>query len=352
MALITCSECGKTISDKANFCPHCGNPLSQLQNTVDSGSSVSNVSNTDFDKYMILARRAKAEDNAENAAKYYDLALRQNPLSWEASFYQVYYTAMGCRIIEINNAASSVAQSIVSTLELVHNSVASNEIGAVLNSLISDCSHIALLLAISAISFASENIDAYGIISERNYRVQLLSTIHEKCISSLCKYFSDFPNIITIAAENHISFLERCKFCFDNDYLANQVSFLTSLITKTKPDYIAPQLIDQPPQLSANKSDSVFVESPKRGCYIATCVYGSYDCPQVWTLRRYRDSTLATTWYGRVFVHLYYTISPTIVKYFGKTRWFKQIWRKKLDRMVARLQIQGVADTPYQDKNW
>lgn len=23
----------------------------------------------------------------------------------------------------------------------------------------------------------------------------------------------------------------------------------------------------------------------KNGCYIATCVYGSYDCPQVWTLR-------------------------------------------------------------------
>ena len=27
------------------------------------------------------------------------------------------------------------------------------------------------------------------------------------------------------------------------------------------------------------------------GCYVATAVYGSYDCPQVWTLRRYRDYT-------------------------------------------------------------
>ena len=33
------------------------------------------------------------------------------------------------------------------------------------------------------------------------------------------------------------------------------------------------------------------------GCYVATAVYGSYDCPQVWTLRRYRDDTLAETWY-------------------------------------------------------
>ena len=29
------------------------------------------------------------------------------------------------------------------------------------------------------------------------------------------------------------------------------------------------------------------------GGYIATCVYDSYDGPPVWTLRRYRDNTLA-----------------------------------------------------------
>ena len=29
------------------------------------------------------------------------------------------------------------------------------------------------------------------------------------------------------------------------------------------------------------------------GCYVATAVYGSYDCPEVWTLRRYRDLYLA-----------------------------------------------------------
>lgn len=41
------------------------------------------------------------------------------------------------------------------------------------------------------------------------------------------------------------------------------------------------------------------------GCYIATCVYGSYDCPQVWTLRRFRDYTLDETWYGRLFIRCY-----------------------------------------------
>ena len=88
------------------------------------------------------------------------------------------------------------------------------------------------------------------------------------------------------------------------------------------------------------------------GCYVATCVYGSYDCPQVWTLRRFRDNTLGSTWYGRLFIHLYYAISPSLVKWFGNTNWFKNLWRGTLNRMVANLQAKGVEDTPYDDKIW
>lgn len=31
MSLITCPECGQSISDKAAACPHCGYPLSALK---------------------------------------------------------------------------------------------------------------------------------------------------------------------------------------------------------------------------------------------------------------------------------------------------------------------------------
>lgn len=88
------------------------------------------------------------------------------------------------------------------------------------------------------------------------------------------------------------------------------------------------------------------------GCYVATAVYGSYDCPQVWTLRRFRDYTLAKTWYGRLFIKTYYAISPTFVKWFGHTEWFKIMWKDKLDCMVANLNSVGVENTPYEDKEW
>lgn len=90
--------------------------------------------------------------------------------------------------------------------------------------------------------------------------------------------------------------------------------------------------------------------SSSGGCYVATAVYGSYDCPEVWTLRRFRDFTLDGTWYGRLFIKSYYAISPTIVKWFGKTEWFRQMWKSPLDRMVRNLQKKGVASTPYNDK--
>lgn len=86
------------------------------------------------------------------------------------------------------------------------------------------------------------------------------------------------------------------------------------------------------------------------GCYIATCVYGSYDCPEVWTLRRFRDYTLDSTWYGKLFIKCYYTVSPSLVKWFGNRKWFKNFWRNNLDKMVMKLKENGIKDTFYQDK--
>lgn len=86
------------------------------------------------------------------------------------------------------------------------------------------------------------------------------------------------------------------------------------------------------------------------GCYVATCVYGSYDCPPVWTLRRYRDFWLAKTLYGRLFISFYYAVSPALVKQFGKKKWFIKLWKTKLDKTVRLLNEKGIEDTPYHDR--
>jgi hypothetical protein len=88
---------------------------------------------------------------------------------------------------------------------------------------------------------------------------------------------------------------------------------------------------------------------PPGSCYIATAVYGSYDCPQVWVLRRYRDYTLAESWFGRAFIHAYYAISPTLVKWFGQNIWFIKFWRNILDRKIKNLRMNGIEDSLYDD---
>lgn len=85
------------------------------------------------------------------------------------------------------------------------------------------------------------------------------------------------------------------------------------------------------------------------GCYIATAVYGSYDCPEVWILRRYRDYFLSNSLLGRGFISIYYAVSPTLVKWFGNKTWFKKPWRKFLDKKVAALKKAGYSDDKYED---
>ena len=84
---------------------------------------------------------------------------------------------------------------------------------------------------------------------------------------------------------------------------------------------------------STNKSE---------GCYIATAVYGSYDCPEVWTLRSFRDNSLATTWCGRVFIKFYYATSPNLVKLFGNNPKVKAFIKQKLDKFVILLIDLGI----------
>jgi hypothetical protein len=124
-----------------------------------------------------------------------------------------------------------------------------------------------------------------------------------------------------------------------------------ALFNKNTDPQIAEMILKKYPDAKMGSAERT-VKSSSGGCYVATCVYGSYDCPQVWTLRRFRDDTLAETMLGRAFIRTYYRISPNIVKWFGNTSWFRKMWKGTLDKMVSKLQKSGVEDTPYHDRQW
>ena len=87
--------------------------------------------------------------------------------------------------------------------------------------------------------------------------------------------------------------------------------------------------------------------SSSDGCYIATAVYGSYDCPEVWTLRRFRDEVLRASVLGRLFIRGYYAVSPELARHLGSKQLFQKPVKMALDSFVSHLKKAGFRDTPY-----
>jgi hypothetical protein len=70
------------------------------------------------------------------------------------------------------------------------------------------------------------------------------------------------------------------------------------------------------------------------GCYIATMVYGSYDAPEVWVLRRFRDNTLQKSAAGRWFVRWYYSWSPGFVQKYSKYNLIHRLAKSALEPLI------------------
>jgi hypothetical protein len=92
-----------------------------------------------------------------------------------------------------------------------------------------------------------------------------------------------------------------------------------------------------------------FAIPKKQKCYIATCVYNSYETKELFVLRRYRDKYLRRRFFGRLFIRFYYFNAPIVIKLFGKRKWFNKMWKKILDKKVDKLIKKGYLDTYYED---
>ena len=126
------------------------------------------------------------------------------------------------------------------------------------------------------------------------------------------------------------------------------ITFWTSY--GVQPDYIERRIMETLASLPAERIHHFFPEKKRRGCYIATAVYGSYDCPQVWVLRRFRDQILAKHAWGRGFIRFYYAVSSGMSVYFGRNRLLRKNGRRFLDGLVRHLEKRGLENTPYRDE--
>ncbi|MBR2974341.1 MAG: TFIIB-type zinc finger domain-containing protein [Clostridia bacterium] len=312
MKKIACEMCGNTdlIKQDGYFvCQYCGCKYTveearklMIEGVVEVQGTVKVDNSAFIEKSLKNARRALEKEDWEEVEKYYNLVEQNCPDNIEAVFFSSYGKAMSTIVRAFDENIRTTCENACSTLKR-----------------------------------------SISVISEHYQK-----TIENKksVLGKISKAVSRMYEIPKAICEAHSAPLAKLK---PAEWLQNEVDNIRDCVAKefeelykmSNEGYIQ-SLIDE---IRSNTFKS-------GGCYVATCVYGSYDCPQVWTLRRYRDDTLGTTWYGRAFIKLYYAVSPTLVKWFGETKWFKKMWRGTLDRMVSKLQDKGVESTPYQDKEW
>lgn len=348
MKAIVCEMCSSNNVVKTDgffVCQNCGTKYSieeakKLFVEIDNSKELENS--------LVIARRALKNSDWASAQAAYERILLSNPMNWEAFFYLAYCKAWQCRLVDICDAVDSVNNTTKEIVNILSQS-GEDDNEKICKLITSDLYRLTDVLLENACRKYQDLITS----SDSDYKARMLKSVMatptvllywQLIISELC---NNKQLIIDVSKKAGAQLIKANRALYNTNtmdpFLYKNLSNCEKLIH-----------LNGEPNFSFNVKPANHSLTPvgTTGCYVATCVYGSYDCPQVWTLRRYRDYTLAETWYGRAFIHTYYAISPTLVKWFGHTNWFKRMWRGKLDRMVGKLNSKGVMDTPYEDRRW
>lgn len=371
MKAVVCELCGSNDVMKTDgyfVCQHCGTKYTleearklMIEGPVDvSGSVIKVDTSAELQNLYTLARRAKDSNNIEDAAKYYEMILLKAPTNWEANFYSICYKAMLYKSNQASSALLSVINCIEPTFLLIKQYISNaNERANAVFEVCQKLDEFSDILHLAADAYVSEHCSHLNdrIVEEFERATDLHGKLPKVMCEKLYYVFSDDAEVMSTVG---ITILK--KIINRRIYVEQPNANYIRIIQTYDPSYVAPQKksIDKPTENTSthrrrhSTSSDYVSSSPKKqsGCYIATCVYGSYDCPEVWILRRYRDNTLSNTWYGRAFIKMYYAVSPTVVRMFGNNQIIKKCWKKPLDIMVAFLKTNGVSDKPYHDKNW
>lgn len=312
------------------------------------------MENQKLENLRTLGKRAYDNEHYDDALSYFKEIQLENPDDWEANLYVIMSKVKQANLNEFDEAVKAMSYEVPrlfqynSTFDKLSDKEKLNAIKT-----------IEYEITKTVINFERTVSDFYvkysslpGAKSDFTGRILALSSCCGQLGKAIDNSFDneEIQEICVQPLKNAIALFKKFLNGQPADFLRSQrynIEDYDDIIRKYEEDYINPY--DEAIESAAHSTTS---SNSSGGCYVATAVYGSYDCPEVWTLRRYRDDTLAKTWYGRAFIRTYYAVSPTLVKWFGNTEWFRKMWQGKLDSMVKNLQEKGVESTPYEDKNW
>ena len=332
-----CTECGANIevdeTKEAGICEYCGTAFitekainhykTYITNHNNFAGATINIAGADTDDLLELAKKELLLHNYTNANFYLD-EIKKNGTESNQKISHL-FEELG--LIEWTRAAWNKDRGSKETKNLIY------EITTY------DSQNMNVWLALLELTDWPDDICSYGAkviaLAPQDQKDYYKEKIYERHIKTELDFKKPYTNIDLIAEIPHEYILgnERLQeILFENfeKYLSEKENVIYAVNEGKIKAWCE--------QLQSDKKEKIekMIKERKEGCYIATCVYGSYDCPQVLILRRFRDNTLRKTWYGRTFIKCYYAISPTLVKWFGGTRWFRNFWKSTLDKMISR----------------
>ena len=335
MKALTCEMCGSTDmlkQDGVYVCQACGTKYTveearkmMVEGTVDVKGTVTIDTTTEVANLFVLVRRAMDLERYDDASDYCRQILIKDPNNWEANFYDTITKFMAMDASQLSDSATYIMKSFRVALGIVKKQVAEEDVEKVVR----DMSQKVIKASEKKKEALRDQLQnpPPGLKSEDKYSHLRLGTDALNANSSITLSFGD-------GVEKLFGYKDLCT-----DIWKQGVEGCTD--KSLKAEYVG----------KIKGVDSNYTP-PSTGCYVATAVYGSYDCPEVWTLRRYRDFVLAPHSLGRLFVKLYYVISPKLVSRFGNNTRITSFVRKRLDRFVHNLRINGIDNSPYSDINW
>lgn len=197
MKRLVCEMCGGSDlvkQDGVFVCQNCGTKYSveearkmmvegtvSVEGTVAVEGTVKVDKSEELKKLYTLARRAKESDNTENAVRYYTQIEMQDPDSWEAYFYLIYFKVRSSTIGEIPKNCKNLSNCFSTTFDLLKSSTTEDEnLQSALEMIVEDVVFASDIMA----SAANMDIGMEDMYRYRTSIYQMMDNLGDKIVSA------------------------------------------------------------------------------------------------------------------------------------------------------------------------
>lgn len=194
MEMMTCKNCGSN-----DFYEFNGKHVCKFCETV-----FYNKERLKTDRLYLLARRAKEEMNSENAVKYYEMILLDDPLNWEPVFYSSFFKAYGTTIKDIGNSAYTMSKNFNSVMMIVStDDVNDTEKQTIVAEIVERTLHLANMLFDAEMNYYRD-LDIYLKSDFRSDHIDRLSGVKTMLYTlgdSIEEWFGDNEMLMSLAQQ-------------------------------------------------------------------------------------------------------------------------------------------------------